>query len=241
MEIKIRIKYLIYAIIAMLLITVILLFINTPTSDVDGLNDFTLYRNTSVNGTINYTLKEAVKETTQSTTGLNTGSSSSTSNLSSTDDTQEVWELIKKYASEYNVDPVFLAVICAQESTFGKDKGTSTAGAQGLMQLKTTEGPIQELKQQNLWESSMTLDLQDDDNNMHIATVYLKYGYDRFVKPQGKENDIGAWAAGYNSWWDTTIWLDPPHLSGTENTNYYNQTKQRYADYVAGVKKIGEK
>lgn len=219
------------------------------------LNEYSVYQTNSTNKLVNYKLKEDVKESSQSTDGLQTGSNNSTNNSSGdakvdsmptvgTDRVNELWNMIKKYSKRYNTDAVFVAVICAQESDFGMYPGTyDRDGYVGVMQLKESgQGPKQELKQQGLWESDMTEDVLNDDNSINIATKYLKYGYDRFVVNTKYKDDIGAWAAGYNLWWVTTMKYDPPFKPGDkENTNYYYQTKQRYSDYISGVKKIGQK
>lgn len=151
-------------------------------------------------------------------------------------------DLIVKWAKNYNEDPLFIASIVAQESDFGKDAGMSSGGALGIIQIKIQGGPIQELKQRGLWESSMSEDMTDPDSNLHVACCYLKYGMDRFVQPAGYADDYGAWAAGYNGWWPTSLKGNPPYIHGSkENRNYYYQVKQRYEAYKSGALEVGKK
>ena len=156
-------------------------------------------------------------------------------------DSNDIWSLIQKYSTKYSLDPLAVAAICSQESNFGKDLSTSHAGAEGLMQV-VAKNPPKQLKEWGRWDSDMTMDLQNNDNNMNVACAYLKGGMDYFVIPSNKQGDVGALAAGYNSWWASTIRNNPPYLHGnTENTNYYNQVRTRYEAYKTGALKIGEK
>lgn len=192
-------------------------------------------------------LQNRIKELTSSTEGIQVTSSTSNGNTNvelSSESIADLWGLIQKNAKAYNEDPLFIAAIVSQESDFGKDAGMSGGGALGVIQIKMNDGPIQQLKQVGLWESTMTTDMKDPDMNLHVACCYLKYGYDKFVVPAGYGDDYGAWAAGYNGWWPSTLKYKPPCYPknvSSENWNYYHQVADRYEQYKSGAKKVGEK
>jgi soluble lytic murein transglycosylase len=81
----------------------------------------------------------------------------------------DYWELIKKHATQQNLDPYFLAALVAQESTFVTDI-RSGANAYGLMQLipSTARQYAQRLK----LRYSVSL-LTNADANMRMGTAYL--------------------------------------------------------------------
>lgn len=248
-----KVKHILWIVIGMFAFAFYQIFSHDISSTSENpLNKYTVYQTSATNRLVNYNLKQEVKENSQSTEGLEpsnndgtiTGTNGDNLQTNGTERTKQLWELLKKYAKRYDTDAVFLAVICSQESDFGNYPGTyNRDGYVGVMQIKESgDGPKKELKEKGLWESDMTEDVMDDENNINIAAKYLKYGYDRFIKGTKHENDIGAWAAGFNSWWVTTLKYNPPYIHGnTENKNYYYQTKQRYKDYLSGAKKIGDK
>lgn len=221
-----------------LIVTVLVavIYINMKATDIVRVKAGDVYTYDTKPYSINMNIQTEVKEASASTKGLEVEQTTTNVNATNTD----IWSLIQKYSTQYSLDPLGVAAICAQETSFGQNMSTSNAGAQGLMQIKPTSGPVQQLKEWGRWESSMTNNLADNDNNMHIACAYLKGGMDYFVIPAGKQNDFGALAAGYNSWWASTIKNDPPYLhNNTENKNYYYECNQRYADYKSGKKQVG--
>lgn len=153
-------------------------------------------------------------------------------------------DLIVKNSTKHKLDPLLIAAIVSQESDFGRDAGMSSGGALGLIQVKVSDGPIQQLKQVGLWDSDMTENMEDPDNNLNVACKYIRYGYDYFVVPAGYGSDYGALAAGYNGWWPRTLKYNPPCYPksvSSENWNYYHQVAARYEAYKNGSLKVGEK
>lgn len=244
MGLKFRFNIAFYAIIAILVAVLLQIFLKD--SGGEAINEYTVYKNSTTNKLVNYKIKEDVKAAVTSTEGLTTAGSSDSYTVADGGKINEVWTIIKKYSEQYQVDPLFLATICSLESDFGMYAPAYVAdGYDGLMQLGVQ--PITQLKEWGTWEpNSMTMDRMDDDNNIHIATVYLKGGYEHFVKGSKYKDDIGAWAAGYNSWWDSTIRKDPPYLANSgskdplENKRYYEMAKLVYNAYKTGSRKIGE-
>lgn len=87
----------------------------------------------------------------------------------------EYKDSIKKYATEWNLKPNFIAAMIYTESRFNKDS-VSGAGATGLMQIMpgTGAGIAQELG-----ESSMG-NLHDPDTNIRYGTWYIKGLVDKY-------------------------------------------------------------
>jgi len=81
----------------------------------------------------------------------------------------DFWDLIKKYSSEENLDPYFIAAVVSQESTFVRDI-RSGANAYGLMQLVPTTARAY-AKRLNLRYSPSLL--TNADANVRMGTAYL--------------------------------------------------------------------
>lgn len=246
---KFKFRYILWIVVGMFVFAFYQIFghSNINSTEDNPLNEYSVYQTSSTNKLVNYKLKEDVKEASQSTNGLQVDSENSSSSSYQVDGGEgraEVWECLQKWAKAYDTDPVFTATICSLESDFGRDLSTSYANARGYMQI--TPDPPNQMKQVGIWESDMTMDFHDMENNIRVCTRYLKYGYDTFVVPRGLKDDIGAWAAGYNGWWDKTTKLNPPYYSYSskadpnENKRYYYMAKLVYDSYISGAKKIGE-
>lgn len=225
-------------IVAIVAILVLVFYIHSSSVDIIKVHANDVYCYTETPYKMNVNIQQEVKDASTTTVGVDGTTQDNLGSLTAT--SSDIWGLVKKYSDLNSLDPLTVAAMCAQETGFGTNMSVSSAGAQGLMQIKPTGGPVKQLHQWGRWTSDMTTDLNDNENNMKVACAYLKGGMDYFVKPSGKQNDPGALAAGYNSWWPSTINNNPPYLhSSTENKNYYYEVNQRYQDYKNGIKQIG--
>ncbi len=80
------------------------------------------------------------------------------------------WPLIRRYSSEYHLDPYVVAALIAQESTFTADI-KSSANAYGLMQLLPSTGR-QYAKALHLPRFSLSL-LTTAESNIRMGTAYF--------------------------------------------------------------------
>ncbi len=81
----------------------------------------------------------------------------------------DYWELIQKYASQYQLDPYLVAALVAQESTFVRDI-RSSANAYGLMQLIPPTARAYARRLNMRYSTSM---LTNAESNVRIGTLYL--------------------------------------------------------------------
>jgi len=100
-------------------------------------------------------------------------------------------EIVQKYSSQYNLDPLFTLAVMRQESMFQPDAG-SYAGAQGLMQIMpaTGEGIAGQIGISN-YNVNMLL---DPDTNIRMGTFYLRQQLDNFG--QNEFYCVGAYNGG---------------------------------------------
>jgi soluble lytic murein transglycosylase len=81
------------------------------------------------------------------------------------------WALIKRYASEHQLDPYLIAALIAQESTFEAD-AKSTANAYGLMQLLPSTGRQYARTLQPARRFSLGM-LTTAETNIRMGTAYF--------------------------------------------------------------------
>ncbi len=100
-------------------------------------------------------------------------------------------EIVNKYSSQYNLDPLFTLAVMRQESNFVPDAG-SYAGAQGLMQImpETGKGIASQVGISNY---NINL-LLDPDINIGMGTFYLRQQLDNF--DQNMIYCLGAYNGG---------------------------------------------
>ena len=100
-------------------------------------------------------------------------------------------ELVQKYSSQYDLDPLFTLAVIKQESNFVPDAG-SYAGAQGLMQIMPATGKGIASK---IGIPNYNVDLLlDPDINIRMGTSYLKQILDNF--DQNMIYCLGAYNGG---------------------------------------------
>jgi len=100
-------------------------------------------------------------------------------------------EIVKKYSSQYNLDPLFTLAVIRQESNFVPD-AISYAGAQGLMQIMPATGKGI-TSQVGISNYNINL-LLDPDINIRMGTFYLRQQLDNFG--QNKFYCLGAYNGG---------------------------------------------
>ncbi|MBU2563697.1 MAG: transglycosylase SLT domain-containing protein, partial [Actinobacteria bacterium] len=100
-------------------------------------------------------------------------------------------ELVKKYSSQYNLDPLFTLAVIRQESLFEPD-ARSPADAQGLMQIWPPTGEYIANKM-GIPNYNINL-LLDPDINIRMGTYYLRQQLDNFG--QNKFYCVGAYNGG---------------------------------------------
>jgi len=100
-------------------------------------------------------------------------------------------EIVQKYSSQYNIDPLFILAVIRQESNFMPD-AISYAGAQGLMQImpSTGEGIARQIGVSNYNVNMLT----DPDINIRMGAFYLRQQLDNFG--QNKFYCLGAYNGG---------------------------------------------
>jgi len=101
----------------------------------------------------------------------------------------EYKDSIRKYATEFNVDPNFVAAVIYTESRFHPDSN-SGAGARGLMQIMPATGAG--LAQRLGLQFSPDM-LFDPDYSIHLGTKYLREQLDNY------DGDIDLVLASYNA------------------------------------------
>jgi len=101
-------------------------------------------------------------------------------------------ELVKKYSSQYNLDPLFTLAVIRQESLFEPD-ARSPADAQGLMQIWPPTGEYIANKM-GIPNYNINL-LLDPDINIRMGTYYLRQQLDNFGQNE-YEYCLGAYNKG---------------------------------------------
>lgn len=98
-------------------------------------------------------------------------------------------EIVQKYSSQFNIDPLFTLAVIRQESNFMPD-AISYAGAQGLMQImpSTGEGIAVQLGMDN-FNANMLI---NPEVNIRMGTFYLRQQLDNF------EQNLVYCAGAYN-------------------------------------------
>jgi len=100
-------------------------------------------------------------------------------------------EIVKKYSSQYNLDPLFTLAVIKQESNFIPD-AVSYAGAQGLMQIMPATGKGI-ASQVGISNYNINL-LLDQDINIRMGTFYLRQMLNNF--DQNMIYCLGAYNGG---------------------------------------------
>ena len=100
----------------------------------------------------------------------------------------DYWDLIQKYARQYQLDPYLIAALVAQESTFVRDI-RSSANAYGLMQLVPTTARAYARKLNLRYSTSM---LTNAESNIKMGTLYLSDKIKEF-------GDVHLALASYNA------------------------------------------
>lgn len=146
---------------------------------------------------------------------------------------------IRKYAAQYDVDPLLVAAIIRVETNFQAGR-ESRKGAIGVMQLmpETATWAMEQLKMNNRWSLDELKNTADP--NILIGTWYLKSLHKQF-----NENWIAAIAAynagpgNVNKWIRNKVW-DGSYDTAKQQIPY-GETKlyvQRVIHYYDKYKKI---
>ncbi len=104
----------------------------------------------------------------------------------------EYWDLIRKYAAAYQLDPYLMAALMCQESTFQAD-ARSPANARGVMQILPSTG--RRYAQRLGIRPFTTARLNESDVNIRIGMAYFADLRDRFGEPG---DALAAYNAGEN-------------------------------------------
>ena len=113
----------------------------------------------------------------------------------------EYREIVEKYAAEYNVPAYIIFAVIDVESNFKSD-ATSSAGAQGLMQMlpSTFEWLT---SSDHLGENLSPDDLYDPEVSIRYGVYYLRYLFEKFYSwdnvfaaYNGGEGNVAKWLAG---------------------------------------------
>ena len=144
----------------------------------------------------------------------------------------DFWDLIKKYSSQANLDPYFVAALVQQESTFVRDI-RSGANAYGLMQLKP-ETARQYAKRFNLRYSASLL--TNADANVRIGTAYLadkirEFGGEHLALASynAGERAVRRWVAERSGLADREEFIDD--IPYPETQNYVKKVLTMTEDY----------
>jgi soluble lytic murein transglycosylase len=129
-------------------------------------------------------------------------------------------ESVRKWASEYGVDPLLVWAVMREESGFSAT-AISSSGARGLLQLlPSTARWIAEEKLGIPYHEEW---LNDPDYNIRLGTWYLRYLLDQFggrvawavAAYNGGPGNLRRWAAGVENPADL-----PAHLLSPETREY---------------------
>lgn len=119
-------------------------------------------------------------------------------------------DIIRQQASDKNLDPALIAAVIYAESRF-RDSQTSSAGAEGLMQI--TPDTARDIARESGGVAFRTEDLHVAQHNIAYGSFYLRFLLDRYEDNTGLA--LAAYNAGYGN---VDRWLRRAGESGREFT-----------------------
>lgn len=233
---SIKIRYLFYLVSSIIVFSLLLYFLSVGNSNVTTVDD--MYSFQSSKSMINYRLKEDVKELNVSTIGLDVESDvvpTDVENYQIHDRAKDYWGFVKKYATERNIDPVWIAAMITNESCWDKDC-TSYTGAAGLMQIESAQGT---------WGRFGEGDPYDPEANIKAGVKLFEYQLGRAAHYGHTDRDKGALSEQYKH----ALLIYGSGEGNYINTNYqgtvesqhaYNQEVKFYKGYISGEHSIGD-
>lgn len=234
-------------VIPIVLMASILLMMFAVSPDITDEDAYSMY-NMSTGETSSQTddIQERIKTLESSMDGITTIDTSITtsdkpvvdaSNADVQSSVNDIWVIIQKWASTRNQDPLFIASVVAQESTFVPTVRNSQSGATGLMQV--TAIALKEAKERNMVSQSYTMDdLYKPDIAVEVGTACFKIFADYYDCRNYDEMAV-AYNAGQS-------YLPAYRASGDaalpgETSKYHIQLMKRYEAYQTGAMKVGER
>ncbi len=152
----------------------------------------------------------------------------------------EYKDTIKKYATEYNLDPYLVMAVIHTESGFDA-QAESKAGAMGLMQVMPTTGEWIAGKPEIAMEDFTAEDLLNPDTNIKFGCWYLNFLSDRF---DNQTNMLAAYNAGHTrvgEWLENEEYAKDGELVNIpyeETDNYVEKVQKAYDKYKELYKEI---
>ena len=144
-------------------------------------------------------------------------------------------ETVKKYSTEFNVDPNLVYAVIKAESNFNEN-ATSSKGAKGLMQLMdSTAKDVAKKANLNLTQEEISNRLLDVELNICIGTKYLQILQEKY---QNIELALTAYNAGIgtvDNWIEKGILKkdgsDIENVPYKETNNYVRKIMRDYKIY----------
>lgn len=206
-----------------LIVCMVLIFVVSNNDPLDSvINEYMIYdENLHVYVVSKDKIKEKVEELKNDITGEE--GVASLNGLSVAPFAQKYIGWIDKYSKQYNVDPILICAMCAQETNFGREIDVSSAGAKGLMQFMD-----------NTWNEQMPgRDVNDDESSIEGACKYAAEVI-RIIKTTNVPDVAAAYNQGPGKY---TI----GHPYSDESQTYYDEVGARYNAYKTGALTIGYK
>ena len=137
-------------------------------------------------------------------------------------------ETVKKYSTEFNVDPNLVYAVIKAESNFN-ESATSSKGAKGLMQLMdSTAKDIAKKANLNLTQEEISNRLLDVELNICIGTKYLQTLQEKY---QNIELALTAYNAGIGT---VDNWIEKGILK-RDGSNIENVPYKETNNYVRKI------
>lgn len=222
--------------------TIIVLLFTTPVKKTAG--KLIMYEIKTKNSNIDLKLKESVKERLTSTVGIDGTTSSNEDNTSNNTDSYDVadrakpyWGFVKTHSKEYNIDPVWIAAMITNESTWDPND-TSSADARGLMQIEVPNGTWASVGEGDPYdpEQNIKAGVKLFNNNLDSAK---RYGYSdkdsSGATGEQYKNALLIYVSGEGNY------IKTEHAGTGEAQNAYKKESRYYTNYISGKEAIGMK
>lgn len=200
-----------------------------------------LYNTTSIETyAVDSNMQDRLKEIETSTDGVQTvstntgaGNTDYSNKEVSSAEIQQYWVWIQKYAKEKNLDPLWVAAIIAEESSFNA-KCTSQTGNKGLMQLTDNATNRKTFNFTDAFDPEQNIRGGCGMFNYDLETAGSTYNVSDRSNPLGQQYMYGMCL--YGCWTHPKVWA-----SSAEGYLAYNKVRTIYQQYVSGAAKIGDR
>lgn len=165
--------------------------------------------------------------------GSNPGGSTEVSTSNMTNEAASVWQYIQKSATDYSLNPLWVAAIIAQESSF-QNEPTNSANCTGYMQVSTENAQSFGYSQAEMSDPAKNIDAGCHIYRNNLDTAKSMYGAMDESDPLGQQYTY-AWLL-YGCWTNQSLWS-----SAAEGYLAYNKVRRIYKQYASGSRSIGDR